>query len=320
VTEVAAFAVLAALALAPTAPEADARARADGATAAPSRFPAQVPRAVARAAATTTAALEVAALALLAVAAAGASPSALAGTGTGLRATTIGGATVLANTRGFTLYWFAPDTASASKCYGSCAAYWPPVTGTGTASPGLPGRIGTIARTGGSRQLTYDGHPLYTYIGDTAPGQANGNNLNLNGGLWHEVVVTGNTQGVLPARCLTGQVSYRQGVLGGEAVPHLRRLVDWSPRCRLRRARTMTGSVAYAAAASSPVPSRTSSSHRGIPAMGDRMSAIGRRAGDGDGFAEGAGEAGVGPAVTGAEALAVLLVAGAAIPATGAGA
>ena len=54
--------------------------------------------------------------------------------------------------------------------------------------------------------------------------------------------------------------------------------------------------------------------------MGDRMSAIGRRAGDGDGFAEGVGEAGVGPAVTGAEALAVLLVAGTAIPATGAGA
>ena len=54
--------------------------------------------------------------------------------------------------------------------------------------------------------------------------------------------------------------------------------------------------------------------------MGDRMSAIGRRAGDGDGFAEGVGEAGVGSAVTGAEALAVLLVAGAAIPATGAGA
>ena len=108
--------------------------------------------------------------------------------------------------------------------------------------------------------------------------------------------------------------------LGAEAVPHLRRLADWSPRCRLRRARTMTGSVAYAAAASSPVASRTSSSHPGIPAMGDRMSAIGRRAGDGDGFAEGVGEAGVGSAVTGAEALAVLLVAGAAIPATGAGA
>jgi predicted lipoprotein with Yx(FWY)xxD motif len=196
-TEVAAFTVLAALALAPTAADADARARVGGAAAAVSRFPAQVPRAVARAAATTTAALGVAALALLAVAVAGAGPPAPAATGTGLRATTIGGATVLASTRGFTLYWFAPDTASASKCYGSCAAYWPPVTGTATASPGLPGRIGTITRTGGSRQLTYDGHPLYTYIGDTAPGQANGNNLNLNGGLWHEVVVTGNTHGVL---------------------------------------------------------------------------------------------------------------------------
>jgi predicted lipoprotein with Yx(FWY)xxD motif len=56
--------------------------------------------------------------------------------------------------------------------------------------PGLPGRIGTITRTGGARQLTHDGHPLYTYIGDSAPGQAKGNNLNLNGGLWREVRVS----------------------------------------------------------------------------------------------------------------------------------
>ena len=102
----------------------------------------------------------------------------------------IGGTTVLTNARGFTLYSFAPDTPASSKCYGSCAAYWPPVTGTAAASPGLPGRIGTITRTGGSRQLTYNGHPLYTYIGDSAPGQAKGNNLNLNGGLWHEVPVS----------------------------------------------------------------------------------------------------------------------------------
>jgi predicted lipoprotein with Yx(FWY)xxD motif len=67
---------------------------------------------------------------------------------------------------------------------------WPPVTGTPTASPGLPGRVATITRTGGARQLTYNGHPLYTYIGDTAPGQARGNNLNLNGGLWHQVVIS----------------------------------------------------------------------------------------------------------------------------------
>lgn len=73
------------------------------------------------------------------------------GAGTGLGTATIGGTTVLTNARGFTVYWFAPDTATASKCYGSCAAYWPPVTGTTTASPGLPGRVGTITRTGGAR-------------------------------------------------------------------------------------------------------------------------------------------------------------------------
>jgi predicted lipoprotein with Yx(FWY)xxD motif len=86
------------------------------------------------------------------------------------------------------LYWFAPDTGTKSACYGSCASYWPPVTGPLTAGPGVHGTLGTIQRTDGSTQETYNGHPLYTYAGDSAPGQANGNNLNLNGGLWHEVV------------------------------------------------------------------------------------------------------------------------------------
>jgi predicted lipoprotein with Yx(FWY)xxD motif len=185
VIEVAAFAVLAILALAP----ARAVAPADAA-ATPARFPAQIPSAIVRAAATTAAGLAVAALVLLGVAAAGASSPAPVATGTGLKTTVIGGTTVLTNARGFTLYSFAPDTPATSKCYGSCAAYWPPVTGTAPASSGLPGTVGTITRTGGARQLTYNGHPLYTYIGDSAPGQANGNNLNLNGGLWHEVPVS----------------------------------------------------------------------------------------------------------------------------------
>ena len=182
VIDVAAFAVLAALALAPVP--------AHGATLA--RFPARIPQVITAVAATSAAGLTVAALVLLGVAVAGASSPApaAASTGPGLTTSTIGGTTVLTNARGFTVYWFAPDTPAASKCYGSCAAYWPPVTGAATASPGLPGRIGTITRTGGARQLTYDGHPLYTYIGDTAPGQASGNNLNLNGGLWHEVPVS----------------------------------------------------------------------------------------------------------------------------------
>jgi len=183
--EVAAFVALAALALAPAA-----NAPAGGAAAAPATFPAQIPPATARAAGMTAAALAVAALVLLGLAAAGANPTAPAATGAALKTATIGGTTVLTNAKGFTLYSFAPDTPASSKCYGSCAAYWPPVTGTTAAGQGLPGKVATITRTGGSHQLTYNGHPLYTYIGDTAPGQARGNNLNLSGGLWHEVLAS----------------------------------------------------------------------------------------------------------------------------------
>ena len=179
--EVIAFVVLAALALAP--------APADGTAAAPARFPAQIPPAAARAAGMTAAGLAVAALVLFGLVVAGASSPAPAATGTGtvLKTTTIGGTTVLTNAKGFTLYSFAPDTPAASKCYGSCAVYWPPVTGTTAAGQGVPGKVTTITRTDGSHQLTYNGHPLYTYIGDTAPGQARGNDINLNGGVWHDV-------------------------------------------------------------------------------------------------------------------------------------
>jgi predicted lipoprotein with Yx(FWY)xxD motif len=132
------------------------------------------------------------ALVLLGVAAAGAAgPSGPASAGATLKTATSHGTTVLTNASGFTLYWFAPDTPSRSNCTGVCAQYWPPVTGPATAGPGVAGTLATITRTGGATQATYDGHPLYTYIGDTAPGQANGNNLNLNGGLWHEVTVPG---------------------------------------------------------------------------------------------------------------------------------
>jgi predicted lipoprotein with Yx(FWY)xxD motif len=98
---------------------------------------------------------------------------------------------VLTNAKGQTLYWFAPDTSVASKCTGSCVVYWPPVTGSPKTGPGVAGKLGTIQRPGGGLQATYDGHPLYTYIGDGVPGQANGNNLDLNGGRWYEVRVAG---------------------------------------------------------------------------------------------------------------------------------
>ena len=108
-----------------------------------------------------------------------------------LKVTHIGGLTVLTDAKGLTLYWFAPDTPGKSACYGDCAAYWPPVLGHPSAGPGVTGTLGTITRNGGALQATYDGHPLYTYVGDSAPGQDSGNNLNLNGGLWHIVPVSG---------------------------------------------------------------------------------------------------------------------------------
>jgi len=104
----------------------------------------------------------------------------------------IGGVTVLTNAKGLTLYTFAPDKPDKSTCYGSCAAYWPPVKGPVTVAAGVTGvtgKLGTTKRTDGSLQATYNGRPLYTYIADTAPGQAKGNKLNLNGGLWYEVTV-----------------------------------------------------------------------------------------------------------------------------------
>jgi predicted lipoprotein with Yx(FWY)xxD motif len=110
--------------------------------------------------------------------------------GAALRTENIGGTTVLADAQGKTLYWFAPDSAGKSACYGQCAQYWPPVPGPDHGGNGITGTLATIRRTGGGLQEAYNGHPLYTYVGDTGPGQANGNNLNLNGGLWHEVVAT----------------------------------------------------------------------------------------------------------------------------------
>jgi predicted lipoprotein with Yx(FWY)xxD motif len=120
-----------------------------------------------------------------------ASSSPASSSGNALQERTIGGKKVLTTAKGFTVYWFAIDTMTKSKCYGSCSHYWPPVKGPVTAGTGVSGKLGTIKRTDGTVQATYNGHPLYTYIGDSGPGQAHGNKLNLNGGLWFEVRVTG---------------------------------------------------------------------------------------------------------------------------------
>jgi predicted lipoprotein with Yx(FWY)xxD motif len=122
---------------------------------------------------------------------AAAASGAPAASSSALKTMTIGGVTVLTNAQGFTLYWFAPDTSTTSKCNGSCATFWPPVKGPATAGAGVTGKLATITRADGSTQATYNGHPLYTYKGDTAPGQDKGNGLNLSGGVWHDVTASG---------------------------------------------------------------------------------------------------------------------------------
>jgi predicted lipoprotein with Yx(FWY)xxD motif len=188
VIEVAAFAALAAYTAAPAAPGQQARQSAVGSRMV-ARLQAGLPGARWAVAVTSVAALLV--LSIAVAGAGGPAPAPVSGARAVVQTATIGGVTVLTNAQGFTLYRFAPDTPTRSTCYGTCAGYWPPVTGTPTAGPGVPGTLGTIRRSDGTTQITYNGHPLYTYVGDTAPGQAFGNNLNLNGGLWHEMTVSG---------------------------------------------------------------------------------------------------------------------------------
>jgi predicted lipoprotein with Yx(FWY)xxD motif len=184
VIEVASFAVLAAVALIPVDGPAGAQKRV------PSSLDRVLPGVALRAGAVAAASIVAAALFGAALATTGSAATAATGR-IELKTATIHGASVLTNAEGFTLYYFAPDTPTMSTCYGSCASYWPPVTGHPVAGPGVTGQIATIKRSDGSLQAVYDGHPLYTYIGDSSAGQANGNALDLNGGYWYEVSTSG---------------------------------------------------------------------------------------------------------------------------------
>jgi len=185
VIEVGAFAALAWSALSPGAPHRPGTPPSSG-TERLARVQAALP--VARRASVAVAAAAAVLLAF-SLAAAGPASTGTSSSGALLKVGQAGGVSILTNARGYTLYVFVPDPPDKSTCYGTCAVYWPPVTGTPTAGTGVPGKLGTIRRAGGGNQVTYDGHPLYTYVGDSRPGQANGNNINLNGGLWREIVI-----------------------------------------------------------------------------------------------------------------------------------
>ncbi len=92
--------------------------------------------------------------------------------------------TILTNARGMTLYYNKNDSATSITCTGGCASAWPPLTGSGTptSSTTLPGTLSIF-----QGQIEYQGHPLYTYVGDTQPGQTTGENA---GGIWFVATTT----------------------------------------------------------------------------------------------------------------------------------
>jgi len=101
---------------------------------------------------------------------------------------------MLVDSRGMTLYVYAPDPKGKSVCYGECAEYWPPmIVASGTKVPktmaGMKGTFGVTVRKDGKRQLTFDGAPLYTFVKDKKPGDMVGQGLDVAGGYWWAVVV-----------------------------------------------------------------------------------------------------------------------------------
>jgi predicted lipoprotein with Yx(FWY)xxD motif len=101
---------------------------------------------------------------------------------------------ILVDSGGHTLYLFKADVGTTSACTGSCATAWPPLlaTGTPTAGTGLTAsKLSTITRPGGKRQVTYNGHPLYLYVGDKKQGDVNGQGVTAFGAAWYVVSPTG---------------------------------------------------------------------------------------------------------------------------------
>jgi predicted lipoprotein with Yx(FWY)xxD motif len=122
------------------------------------------------------------------------SASGSSGSGSVLSAQSTGLGTILVDSRGRTVYVFANDKANVSNCDAACAANWPPVsapTPLPASLPGVSGAIGMATRSDGSHQLSVAGHPVYTFTGDSAAGQTNGQGINLNGGVWTVVLPTG---------------------------------------------------------------------------------------------------------------------------------
>jgi predicted lipoprotein with Yx(FWY)xxD motif len=105
---------------------------------------------------------------------------------------------IIVDSKGFTLYDFHKDKGTTSSCYGGCAQVWPPLITEGKPEAGegaMGPKLGTSERKDGTVQVTYAGHPLYTYTGDTKPGDANGNDFSSFGAQWYALLPSGEEAG-----------------------------------------------------------------------------------------------------------------------------
>jgi predicted lipoprotein with Yx(FWY)xxD motif len=101
---------------------------------------------------------------------------------------------LIVDSKGHTLYDFHKDKGTSSSCYGGCEALWPPLSTEGEPQAGNgaeASKLGTTRRKDGSTQVTYAGHPLYTYAEDKGPGEANGNDIDSFGAEWYALEPSG---------------------------------------------------------------------------------------------------------------------------------
>ena len=102
--------------------------------------------------------------------------------------------TIIVSSAGLTLYDFHKDKGGKSSCYGACASAWPPLLTDGEPKAevgAMANQLGTTKRKDGTVQVTYNGWPLYTYAGDQAPGEANGNDMYQFGAEWYALQPSG---------------------------------------------------------------------------------------------------------------------------------
>jgi len=121
-----------------------------------------------------------------------------------------GGASYVTDAKGDSFYTLSADPSGQSTCSGQCATFWPPAPGSLKAGSGVTGTVSTLNRSDGGTQVVLNGHPLYTFKNDTAPGQTNGEGVTAFGGTWYLIDPSGN-----PVKSLSGSSSGGGGRYGG---------------------------------------------------------------------------------------------------------